>query len=51
MSGVIAHSEVLRTRIGTGRVPEGIIAAAREERAMRRLRRRIRWWSRVGLIR
>jgi hypothetical protein len=51
MSGVIAHSEVLRTRIGSGRVPENVIAAAHEARSLRRLQRRIRWLSRLGLIR
>lgn len=34
-----------------GHLPDGILAAAREERSLRRLQRRIAWWRRVGLIR
>ncbi|MGZ4737230.1 MAG: hypothetical protein ACXVKA_14295 [Acidimicrobiia bacterium] len=51
LHGAMAQSEVLRTRVGTTRVPESVIAAAHEERSLRRLKRRIGWMARVGLIR
>jgi hypothetical protein len=51
LHGALAESHVLRTRVGSARIPENVIAAAREERSLRRLRRRIRILSRVGLIR
>jgi hypothetical protein len=49
--GAVARSEVQQVRSGTARLPDNVIAAAREERSLRRLKRRIRLWSRVGLIR
>ena len=49
--GAVAHSEVQRVRHGTSRLPDNVIAAARDERSLRRLERRIRRWSRVGLVR
>jgi hypothetical protein len=51
LHGEAARSEIQRARHGAGRLPDGVIAAARDERSLRRLQRRIRWWSRVGLIR
>jgi hypothetical protein len=47
----MAHSEVLRAGAGYGRVPDNILAAAHEARSLRRLQRRIRWWSRLHVIR
>jgi regulator of protease activity HflC (stomatin/prohibitin superfamily) len=49
--GAAAGAEVLRARTNAARVPDDVIAAMREERKLRRLRRRIRIWSRVGLVR
>jgi hypothetical protein len=49
--GAVARSEVQQARHGTGPLPDNVIAAAREERSLRRLKRRIRRWSRVGLVR
>jgi hypothetical protein len=47
----MAHSEVLRAGAGYGRIPDNVLAAAHQERALRRLQRRVRWWSRLHLIR
>jgi hypothetical protein len=33
------------------RLPDDVIAAAREERALARLKRRVRRWQRLGRIR
>jgi hypothetical protein len=49
--GAVARSEVQRARHATARLPDNVIAAAREERSLRRLKRRIRRWSRLGLVR
>jgi hypothetical protein len=49
--GAVARSEVQRARQATTNLPDNVIAAAREERSLRRLKRRIRRWSRVGLVR
>jgi hypothetical protein len=49
--GAVARSQVEHARHGAGRLPDNVIAAAREERSLRRLKRRIRRWSRVGLVR
>ncbi|HEY3722719.1 MAG TPA: hypothetical protein VGN59_05070 [Acidimicrobiia bacterium] len=51
LHGAMAHSEVLRAGAGYGRIPDNVLAAAHQERALRRLQRRIRWWSRLHLIR
>jgi hypothetical protein len=48
--GAVARSEVQRARASAG-VPDDVIAAAREERALARLRRRVRRWQRLGRIR
>jgi hypothetical protein len=50
LHAALAQSDVLRARVGSGSLPLSVIAAAREERSLRRLRRRIRLWSRLGLI-
>lgn len=49
--GAMARSEVQRARHGAGALPDNVIAAAREERSLRRLKRRIRRWSRIRAIR
>ena len=49
--GAMARSNVQRARHGATHLPDNVIAAAREERSLRRLQRRIRRWSRVGLVR
>ena len=49
--GAMARSEVQQARNGAGRLPDNVIAAAREERQLRRLKRRIRRWSRIRAIR
>lgn len=51
LHGAMAHSEVLRAGAGYGRVPDNVLAAAHEARSLRRLQRRLRWWSRLHLIR
>lgn len=51
MHGAAARAEVLRAKVHTGALPDDVIAAAREERALRRLRRRVRRWQRFGRIR
>jgi len=51
LHGAAARSEVLRVRQGAARLPDDVIAAARDERSLRRLQRRIRRFTRVGLIR
>jgi hypothetical protein len=51
LHGAMARSDVLGVRTGTTRIPDAVIAAAREERSLRRLERRIRRLTRVGLIR
>ena len=50
VSAALAASDVQRARAG-GRVPDNVVAAARDARALRRRKRRIRWWSRIRLIR
>ena len=49
--GALAAGEVQRVRAGSARVPDNVIAAARDERSLRRLRRRIRRWSLLHRIR
>ncbi len=49
--GAGSNSELLRAGAGYGRVPDDVLAAAGEARSLRRLERRIRWWTRLGLIR
>jgi hypothetical protein len=49
--GAIARSDLLSVRAGATRIPDTVIAAVREERSLRRFKRRIRRWTRVGLIR
>jgi hypothetical protein len=49
--GAIARSDLLSVRTGVGRIPDNVIAAVREERSLRRFKRRIRRWTRVRLIR
>jgi hypothetical protein len=49
--GALAQSEVSRARAGVRKIPDDVIAAAREERALRRLQRRVRRWQRFGRIR
>lgn len=41
----------LAAQARVGHLPDDIVAAAREERSLRRLRRRLTWWRRVDLIR
>jgi hypothetical protein len=48
--GAAARSEVQRARASV-RLPDDVIAAAREERALARLKRRVRRWQRLGRIR
>jgi hypothetical protein len=50
-SGALARSEVARARAGAPKLPDEVIAAAREERALRRLKRRVERWHRLGRIR
>ena len=50
LHGAAAQSEVQRVRAGA-HVPDDVIAAAREERALARLKRRVRRWQRLGRIR
>jgi hypothetical protein len=49
--GELARSEVQRARAGVPQLPDDVIAAARDERALRRLRRRVARWQRMGRIR
>jgi hypothetical protein len=49
--GELARSEVARARAGVPQLPDDVIAAAREERALRRLKRRVERWHRMGRIR
>ena len=49
MLGELARG-MLSTRTGGG-LPDDVIAAAREERALRKLQRRITRWQRLGRIR
>jgi hypothetical protein len=51
MNGAIARAEVVRVHAHTRALPDDVIAAAREERALRRLKRRVRRWQRLGRIR
>lgn len=51
LHGAMARSDVRSLRTGATRIPDSVIAAAREQRSLRRLQRRIRMWSRFGLIR
>jgi hypothetical protein len=48
--GAAARSEVARARV-SGKLPDDVIAAAREERALARLKRRVRRWERLRRIR
>jgi hypothetical protein len=48
--GAVARSEVQQAR-ASARVPDDVVAAAREERALARLKRRVRRWQRLGRIR
>jgi hypothetical protein len=48
--GAVARSEVQRAQ-AAARLPDDVIAAAREERALARLKRRVRRWQRLGRIR
>jgi hypothetical protein len=49
----VALSATLATgaRLQSTRVPDGVLAAAREERSLRRLRRRIARWQRFHRVR
>jgi hypothetical protein len=49
MLGEVARG-IVSTRTSRA-LPYDVIAAAREERSLRRLQRRITWWQRLGLIR
>jgi hypothetical protein len=49
VSAALAASEVLRARSGA-RVPDEVIAAAREARSLHRLQRRIRCWTRLRIV-
>jgi len=49
MLGEVARGMV-STRKGAG-LPDDVIAAAREERSLRKLQRRIARWQRLGRIR
>jgi hypothetical protein len=49
--GELARSQVQHARAGAPRLPDDVIAAAREERALRRLRRRVGRWQRLRRIR
>jgi hypothetical protein len=49
VSAALAASEVLRARSGA-RVPDEVIAAAREARSMHRRKRRIRRWTRLRIV-
>jgi hypothetical protein len=51
MHGAVARAEVLRARSAMRALPDDVVAAAREERALRRLKRRIRRWQRLGRVR
>jgi hypothetical protein len=51
LHGAMARSAVLSLRVDAANIPDSVIAAAREERSLRRLQRRVRRWSRVGWIR
>lgn len=50
VSAALAASEVQRARAGR-RVPDNVVAAAHDARALRRLQRRVRWWTRLRVIR
>ena len=49
VSAALAASEVQRAR-AAAMVPDDVIAAAREARSLRRLQRRIRRWTRLGIV-
>jgi hypothetical protein len=51
--GSPVHAELARSFVAGRRpqVPDAVIAAAREERALRALQRRLRWWRRMGRVR
>lgn len=48
VSAALAASEVQRARAGA--MPDDVIAAAREARSLHRLQRRIRRWTRLGIV-
>jgi hypothetical protein len=50
LHGAVAQSQVQQARMNA-RLPDDVIAAAREERALARLKRRVRRWQRLGRIR
>jgi hypothetical protein len=47
LSRTLAHG----ARLSASGVPDDVLAAAREQRSLRRLRRRIRRWQRLHLVR
>jgi hypothetical protein len=49
--GEYARSTMQHARAAAPRLPDDVIAAAREERALRRLKRRVTRWQRMGRIR
>jgi hypothetical protein len=49
VSAAFAASDVQRARTGA-QLPDDVIAAAREARSVRRLQRRIRRWTRLGIV-
>jgi hypothetical protein len=51
MQGAVARAQVVRVHAHTHLLPDDVIAAAREERVLRRLKRRVRRWQRFGRIR
>jgi hypothetical protein len=48
VSAALAASDVQRARAGG--LPDDVIAAARDARSLHRLQRRIRRWTRLGII-
>jgi len=50
--GTPVHAELARHVVAAGRpnLPDDVVAAAREERALRALQRRLRWWRRTRRI-
>jgi hypothetical protein len=49
VSAALAASDVQRARAGAT-LPDDVIAAAREARSLHRLQRRIRRWTRLGIV-
>lgn len=51
--GSPVHAELARHVVAARRahLPDDVLAAAREERALRALQRRLRWWRLTGRIR